>query len=464
MQSTHGLKHELESNSATATNADSSNRSAAAPKKKLLFSVLGIALWLIIWQVAAMILNRPLLLPDILQTFSRLFNELGHPSFYLSVLGTLIHVLLGLVPAFILGIFLGLCGAKSIAFNAFLSPVLSLMKSVPIAAIVVLLLISMGSALLAIPVVFFITCPLFYYASRDALLSEDPQLLEMSDRLCITTANRIRFVHRILLAPSIKSTGRVSIGMAFKAGIAAEVIAISANTIGEALYRSKILLDTAGVFAYIIATLVISFLTEKLLLVLVSFLCSPHGKPGCNPKREASNSSASIAKNECLDSPGSVQIMHNPAHPNVIYLLGPSGCGKTTLLHRIYREDTQKSAPLSGCGFLFQEDRLLPELTASGNIRLTCKYSALSSINKYLSELLPEGACRRTVRSFSGGEKRRTALIRAMLSPSNAYYLDEPFAGLDQATASRCMDFILQAAQGRPVYITGHDTSVVINN
>ena len=63
----------------------------------------------------------------------------------------------------------------------------------------------------------------------------------------------------------------------------------------------------------------------------------------------------------------------------------------------------------------------------------------------------------RPVREWSGGMKRRLALARALLAPSDALALDEPFTGLDGESRARCLELICRAGEEKPVLLATHD-------
>lgn len=141
-------------------------------------------------------------------------------------------------------------------------------------------------------------------------------------------------------------------------------------------------------------------------------------------------------------------------------IMGPSGRGKTTLLRLILGLEKPDSGNVSGLparfSAVFQEDRLLEHQTALGNLRfiLGSMYEE-GKTRALLNALGMEEWEDKPVRAFSGGMKRRLALARALLAPSDCLVLDEPFAGLDEESKARAIAQI--KAAGRQALIVTHD-------
>jgi len=146
-------------------------------------------------------------------------------------------------------------------------------------------------------------------------------------------------------------------------------------------------------------------------------------------------------------------------------IMAPSGAGKTTLLRILMGLER----PDSGCvivprdcrwAAVFQEDRLLEQLDGLGNLRFALGGAFDEEQARGLLHRLGltewEG---KPVREFSGGMKRRLALARALLAPSDILVLDEPFTGLDGENRRRAMDCIRQAAEDRCVLLVTHEAS-----
>ena len=144
-------------------------------------------------------------------------------------------------------------------------------------------------------------------------------------------------------------------------------------------------------------------------------------------------------------------------------LQGPSGAGKTTLLRLIAGLEKPDAGTLEGIperiAFVFQEDRLCEDFSAPANVQLvTQKRLSRDLILAHLREIgLPEDSLRQPVREFSGGMKRRTALVRAGCYDADLVILDEPFKGLDEALKSKVIDYVLRYTAGKTVLVVTHE-------
>lgn len=144
----------------------------------------------------------------------------------------------------------------------------------------------------------------------------------------------------------------------------------------------------------------------------------------------------------------------------VTCVAAPSGTGKTTLLRLLLGLERPDSGTITGGGCrwaaVFQEDRLLEHLSAAENLRFALG-EWIGGAAGMLEHLGLPPADSRPVREWSGGMKRRLALARALLAPSEALALDEPFTGLDGENRSRCLALIREAAGRGPVLLATHD-------
>ena len=146
-------------------------------------------------------------------------------------------------------------------------------------------------------------------------------------------------------------------------------------------------------------------------------------------------------------------------------LMGPSGSGKTTLMRILMGLETpdegtvagnpdRKSAAISA---VFQEDRLCESFSPMDNVMMCVGRSLKASrVRLEMGELLTEECLDRPVSTLSGGMKRRVAVLRALLTPSDILIMDEPFTGMDEGLKHSVIAYIREKKDGRILILSTH--------
>ena len=149
-------------------------------------------------------------------------------------------------------------------------------------------------------------------------------------------------------------------------------------------------------------------------------------------------------------------------------LWAPSGWGKTTLLRILMGLDTPTAGRVRGVGrtaAVFQEDRLCPQLTALQNVTLVLPGSEKQYKEQIKSDFQQLGmdaaALTLPAARLSGGQKRRTALLRALWAPSDTLLLDEPFTGMDPETMKKAAALLKERRGERAVLLATHDREAI---
>ena len=149
-------------------------------------------------------------------------------------------------------------------------------------------------------------------------------------------------------------------------------------------------------------------------------------------------------------------------------LWAPSGWGKTTLLRILMGLDTPTAGRVRGVGraaAVFQEDRLCPQLTALQNVTLVLPGSEKQYKEQIGTDFQQLGmgaaALALPAARLSGGQKRRTALLRALWAPSDTLLLDEPFTGMDPDTLAAAAALLRTRCGTEPVLLATHDREAI---
>jgi NitT/TauT family transport system ATP-binding protein len=148
-------------------------------------------------------------------------------------------------------------------------------------------------------------------------------------------------------------------------------------------------------------------------------------------------------------------------------LMGPSGIGKTTLMNIVMGLEQPDSGEIRGIkgkriAAVFQEDRLIEHWDAIENVRLVCdKTVARKQVEQEFAKVDLTEYENKPVQALSGGMRRRVAIIRAMLFPSDLIIMDEPFKGLDMALKQKLIAYVKEKTEGKTVIIITHDMEEV---
>lgn len=234
---------------------------------------IGIALcYLAVWQFAAALVGKALILPSPADTTRALFALAGTAEFYLSIGMTLLRVLAGFGAGVLAGTLLGLLSGFSQTADAFLAPLRSILKATPVTSFIILVLLYLTSSLTPAFSAFVMVTPLVWANVRAGIRSTDPLLIEMTKAFRLSRWKRFEKLYAPGALPQFAAACTTGLGFAWKSGVAAEVIANTDLSIGRNLMESKLYLETPDLFAWTATVILMSILLEKLMLLLLGRL------------------------------------------------------------------------------------------------------------------------------------------------------------------------------------------------
>ncbi len=148
-------------------------------------------------------------------------------------------------------------------------------------------------------------------------------------------------------------------------------------------------------------------------------------------------------------------------------IMGKSGVGKTTLLNILMGLENADSGVICGLddkkvSVVFQENRLCNNITALLNIKMVIQKDSRitdDKISEYLRRIGLGNDLKKPVSEYSGGMKRRVAILRALLADFDLLIMDEPLKGLDDETKETVIALIKELTKEKTVIMTTHDDS-----
>ncbi len=234
------------------------------------YPLIAAAFWVGLWWLIAALYAKPLILPTPIGMLRALWTLLKTGEFYLTVALSLGRILLGIALAFVLGILLAILTVKSAFFHHLFSPLLSLFKATPVASIIFLMLLWIGRAHIPFVIAFMMALPIVWANVREGLLQTDRQLLEMARVFGVSPRRTLIKIRLPSLSPYLLAAVRSGVSLAWKAGIAAEVLCTPKLSIGRAIYEGKLYIMTEELFAWTFIVVAISIAIEQIALHLLS--------------------------------------------------------------------------------------------------------------------------------------------------------------------------------------------------
>ena len=230
------------------------------------YKLAAVAFWLVVWQLASILIAQDLLLVSPLSVLSSLTGLVFEAGFWSAVGFSSLRIIGGLLLGMAFGVLLAAASGRSRRLRILLEPLFSVMKSIPVASFVILALIWAGSRNLSVVISFLMVLPVIYTGVLEGILQRDQGLQEMAKVFGVPRIRRFRAIDLPAVIPYFSASSKVSLGLCWKSGIAAEVIGLPSGSIGEQLYQAKIFLGTAELFGWTIVVVLISWLFEKFFL------------------------------------------------------------------------------------------------------------------------------------------------------------------------------------------------------
>ena len=229
--------------------------------------ILAVLFWIAIWQFASMYLKQEILLASPVSVVQKLFELIFSRNFWYSVGFSFVRIVTGFLLAVFLGIFLAILAYWSKTVEILIVPVIAVVKSTPVASFIILCLIWIPSRNLSVFISFLMVLPVIYTNILEGIRQTDRKILEMAKVFRVNLRRQIRYIYVSQVLPYFLSACRLSLGMCWKAGVAAEIIGMPRGSVGQMLYMSKIYLDTDDLLAWTVIIVVLSVIFEKLVVL-----------------------------------------------------------------------------------------------------------------------------------------------------------------------------------------------------
>ena len=243
--------------------------------KKLLSILFAIAFWITFWKAASLLIseNLKLFLPSPFSVISAFINLVQESQFWKAVILTLIRIFGGFVFGVTAGIIFGILTSHIRVFDIVISPAMRIIRAVPVVSFIILAYLFINVNYLPIFICFLMVMPLVWQTVHDELEGFDKNQSEMASVFGIVGFKRLIYVELTSVWNKVLSAMINGIGLAWKSGVATEVLCTPAISLGRNLYRAKGNINYDEVYAVTLTVVILSITIENIIK-----LCYTHNK------------------------------------------------------------------------------------------------------------------------------------------------------------------------------------------
>ena len=242
-------------------------------KKHYVNFIIGISslifMWAV-WFIAQKTIKNQYVVPTFSQTINALFSVVKQSFFWQALIRTLIKVLISVLVCFILAFSVSILGKIFKTSRVFFKPIMSVIRTLPTMAILVLILIYTNRFTAPIIVASLVLFPLMYAQFNTAFDGIDDGLLNAMKVFKLTKKQRIFKVYLPMVAPSILYNLGGNLSFSIKLIISAEIMANTYMSIGGLLNQADANLEIPTLMALTLFSVILGLLFEFVCHVICS--------------------------------------------------------------------------------------------------------------------------------------------------------------------------------------------------
>lgn len=226
------------------------------------------AFWLGVWQFGALFARTKKLdffLPTPWTVLQTLAGLCATGEFWATIALSLGRILMGMVFGTLLGILLAALTCASAWADRLLSPMIRMIRAVPVASFILLVMLAVYRATVPTVIVTLMVLPVVWSGGNQGIRQTDGQLLELARAYRFSRWKKVKLVYLPSVQPYLLSAVTTAMGLAWKSGVAAEVLCTPRQAIGTEVYNAKFYLEIPTLFAWTAVVVILSLTMEWLL-------------------------------------------------------------------------------------------------------------------------------------------------------------------------------------------------------
>lgn len=231
--------------------------------RRYVATLLSVGIILVVWQILAMVIHSPLILPLPRETLEVLIQDMGKPLFWQHVGATACRSLVAFVISVVVGTLFGVASGASESIHNLLDFPLAMMRATPVVSFILLALFWFGSSLVPIFVAIVMSLPVMISAVEAGIKNTNKDLIACCRVYGFSTGKMLCHLYFPSCKPYFFSGSLAAFGLSWKVVAAAEVISLPHRSAGTLLQSAKVHLETAQVFAITLMLVILSFILES---------------------------------------------------------------------------------------------------------------------------------------------------------------------------------------------------------
>lgn len=233
--------------------------------------------WLLVWEISDHVVDNRIILVGPLGIIDALWYQMTQSDFLITCAASFLRIAIGFFVSVIGGFCLAIVCYKCKIIKDIIQPVMTTLKSIPLVSIVIMLLIWVGNQALTSWLAVLICLPIIYTSTLAGFQNVDPSMLEMAETFQLSPLKKFMYIYRPSFMPFLTSACESSLGMSWKAGMMAEVLATPKPSIGRELFAAQTYLQISNLFAWTVVVIVLSLVFEKSFMRLLRQFNKPGG-------------------------------------------------------------------------------------------------------------------------------------------------------------------------------------------
>lgn len=219
--------------------------------------------WIALWGLISAVANN-FIVPSPLQTGRVLMDLLMSGQTYGIIFSSLSRVLLSLLVGIAFGVVFGILAGLNEFIYKLLVPMVNFITATPVVSFIIILFMYIKNDSLVPVICGILLCfPIIYNNVLHGYKMVSSELINMSQVYRVPMHRKILKLYIPSTLPYVFAGILTSVGICWKATIAAELIGIIENSIGLQLYNGKVFLEYDHVFAWTILIVLSSVLIQK---------------------------------------------------------------------------------------------------------------------------------------------------------------------------------------------------------